>query len=99
MRINLNLESKFNLLLVFIFLAGVYVSGLYLSKILYQQAEEKLTDEGEILMQIMEEVKYYTSVHLLDSYQNNINQSDFKASVVPAYAAREKIARINLNRN
>lgn len=89
MRINLNLENKFNLLLALIFLAGIYISGLFLSKILYQQAEQKLTDEGEILMQIMEEIKYYTSVHLLDSYQHNLDQVEFKPSFVPAFAARE----------
>ena len=87
--INLNLTNKFNLLLIVIFLGGVYLSGLALSRILYQQAEQKITDEGQILMQIMEEVKYYTSVHLLEYYQHQGNNREFRVSYVPAYAARK----------
>lgn len=89
MKINLNLKNKFNLLLALIFLLGVYISSLALSKILYQQAEQKLTDEGRILMQMMEEVKYYTSVNSLQFYQQQGNTTEFRASFIPAYAARE----------
>ena len=90
MRFNLNLKNKFNLLLVLIFLGGVCLSSLVLSKILHQQAEQKLTDEGQILMQMMEEVKYYTSVNLLEIYQQQDNKpKEFRVSFVPAYAARE----------
>lgn len=93
MKLNLDLKNKFNLLLVLIFFVGVFLSGLVLSKMLYQQAERKVTDEGQILMRIMEEVKYYTSVHLLSAYQqNDTDESGFKVSIVPAYAAREVFA-------
>ena len=87
--INLNLRDKFNLLLIIIFLGGVYLSGVALSRILYQQAEQKLTDEGQILMEMMEEIKYYTSVHLLDFYQSPAYDREFQSAFVPAYAARE----------
>jgi len=90
MKINLNLKNQFNLLLVFIFIGGVCISSLALSRILYQQAEQKLTNEGQILMQMMEEIKYYTSVNLLEIYQQQDNiQHNFQASFVPAYAARQ----------
>ncbi|MEM9273591.1 MAG: DUF3365 domain-containing protein [Cyanobacteria bacterium P01_F01_bin.143] len=60
-----------------------------MSKILYQQAEKKIADEGQVLMQMMEEVKYYTSTNLLDVYQQeNTLQEDFAVSIVPAYAAK-----------
>ena len=86
--INLNLKNKFNLLLVLIFLVGVCISSLALSKILYQQAEQKLTDEGKILMEMMEEVKYYTSANLLELYHQQGNPEEFKTSLIPAYAAK-----------
>ena len=89
MRVNLDLKTKFNLLLTVVFLTGICLSGFASSKILYQQAEHKLSDEGQILMQIVEEIKYYTSVHWLESYQQQDEREEFRASVVPAYAAKE----------
>ena len=89
MKIDLNLRNKFNLLLILVFLLGVYLSSLALSRVLYQRAEQKLTDEGKILMQMIEEVKYYTSVNLLDLYQKEGDLGEFRASFIPAYAARE----------
>ncbi|MEL7078392.1 MAG: DUF3365 domain-containing protein [Cyanobacteria bacterium J06582_2] len=90
MKISLSLKHKFNLLLLLIFVLGIFVSGLALSKILYRQAEQKITDEGKILMQMMEEVKYYTSVNLLEIYQqDSSSQQEFRAAYVPAYAARK----------
>ena len=86
--INLNLKNKFNLLLVVIFLVGVCISSLALSKILYQQAEQKLTDEGKILMEMIEEIKYYTSVNLLGLYHQEGNPEEFRVSSIPAYAAK-----------
>ena len=69
MIISWNLKQKFNLLLLLTFILGIGISGLALSKILYRQAEQKITDEGKILMQMMEEVKYYTNSNLLADYQ------------------------------
>ncbi|MEM7591425.1 MAG: DUF3365 domain-containing protein [Cyanobacteria bacterium P01_A01_bin.83] len=90
MKIKFNLKNKFNILLLAIFLVGIYLSGLALSRILYHQAEQKLTNEGQILMKMMEEVKYYTSTNLLESYQQNDDGIDqFKVSIIPAYAARK----------
>ena len=90
MNVNLDLKNKFNLLLVLVFLVGVCLSGLVLSKILYQQAEYKLTEKGEILMQMVEEVKYYTSVNLLELYQQQQGiEKEFRPEIVPAYAAKE----------
>jgi|GEM_PF-1468213 len=89
MRIRLDFKNKFNLLLILVFLAGVYISGLTLSNILYQQAEKRITYEGEILMNMVEEVKYYTSVNLLKNFLQQDNyQKDFNVSIVPAYAAK-----------
>ena len=89
MRINPSLKIKFNLLLTLVFLLGVCLSGLALSKILYWQAEQKLTDEGKVLMQMMEEVKYYTSEHWLNSFQQGSDQVSFQKSLIPAFAARQ----------
>ena len=92
MKINPSLKVKFNLLLTLVFLLGVCLSGLALSKILYWQAEQKLTEEGQILMQMMEEVKYYTSEHWLNSYQQRSERNriaEFQKSFIPAYAASQ----------
>ena len=91
MKITLNLKNKFNLLLLLVFLIGVCISGLALSKVLNQQAEQKMTDEGKILMQMMEEIKYYTSANLLETYQQDgmVGNQEFRAAFVPAYAARK----------
>ncbi|MEM6610748.1 MAG: DUF3365 domain-containing protein [Cyanobacteria bacterium P01_C01_bin.72] len=86
--INLSLKNKFNLLLVLIFLAGVYTSSLALSKILYQQAEQKLNDKGKILMEMMEEIKYYSSENSLEIYHQQGNPENFRVSLIPAYAAK-----------
>lgn len=86
--INLSLKNKFNLLLILIFLVGVSISGLALSKILYQQTEQRLTEQGKILMEMMEEVKYYTSENFLGLYHQEGNPENFHVSLIPAYAAK-----------
>ena len=90
MNTDLDIKTKLNLILSLVFILGVCISGLGLSKVLYQQAENKVTDEGEILMRMMEEIKYYTSANLLETYQQDSSSEDkFEIAYVPAYAARK----------
>ncbi len=86
----MNLKNKFNLLLILGFIFSICLTGLILSRILYQQTEYKITYKGHMLMTIIEEIRYYTNNNFLKQYQNQAdNQIEFKAAFIPANAVRE----------
>ncbi len=90
MNIKLNLKNKFNLLLVLFLFFSICLTGLVLSNILYQQAECRLTHEGQILLSIIEEFRYYTNKYVLKQFQQEKDsQIKFQPAFVPANAARE----------
>lgn len=61
----LKLGSKFTLLLTLVFLGGIVLSGVTLSRAMQHKAEEEVTNTAQILTQTMNSVRTYTS--------NNIN--------------------------
>jgi len=86
----LKLGQKFTLFLTLIFLGGILLSSVFLSRAMQQRAEGEVIAQAKILTQTMNSVRNYTSenVRPLLEYQLQTKE-EFVAETVPAYSARE----------
>jgi signal transduction histidine kinase/DNA-binding response OmpR family regulator len=86
----LKLGTKFTLLLTLIFLAGIVLSGITLSRVMRYEIEKDVTTKAEILMQAMNSVRNYTTNNIEPLLENRLaTQSEFIPEIVPAFAARK----------
>lgn len=87
---NLKLGTKLNLLLSVIFILIVVLSGLSLSAILNNYAEQVVTDRALILIETMGAVRDYTSSKIRPELAYKLEtEEQFVSETVPAYSARE----------
>uniref|UniRef100_B8HL56 Circadian input-output histidine kinase CikA n=1 Tax=Cyanothece sp. (strain PCC 7425 / ATCC 29141) TaxID=395961 RepID=B8HL56_CYAP4 len=92
----LKLGSKFNLILILIFLAGIMFSGFILSEALQQKAEAEITIKAELLTRMINSVRSYTDGQIKPLLKTHLTpDTDFIPETVPAYAARQVFARFN----
>ena len=95
---NLKIGTKFNLILMLVFLVSIVVSGLALSRVLEQRAQNEVTSQALILIKTMNSVRSYT--------QNRINgllaprlatEAAFIPETVPAFSATEVFENLRKN--
>ncbi|MCX7593863.1 MAG: DUF3365 domain-containing protein [Fischerella sp.] len=87
---NSKLANKFTLLLSLVFVGAIALSGLALSKALEYTAESEINYRAQVLMQMVNSVREYSSSHitsLLEPYLKT--QEKFVPETIPSYAARE----------
>lgn len=86
---NLKLSTKFTLLLVAVFIAGVLAGGLVLWRVLQQRVQNEVTAQGVMLIETMNAVRTYTSNHIRPLLADDLaNSPAFIAETVPAFSAR-----------
>lgn len=86
----LKLRTKFNILLITIFLSGILLSGLSLSWILQKRAQVEVTSKALVLLQTMNAVRDYTSEHIQPLLFPQLEtESIFISETIPAYSATE----------
>ncbi|MBD2603792.1 DUF3365 domain-containing protein [Scytonema hofmannii FACHB-248] len=86
----LKLASQFTLLLSLIFIAGIALGGLALSKALEQKAEMEMSHRGEMAMQMVNAVKSYTSKDIAPLIAQIADpQTQFIPETIPSLAARQ----------
>lgn len=87
---NLKLGAKLNLLLLVIFLGIMTASGLALSKILEDNAKDKVASQAFLLIETMSSVRSYTDTQVNPELASRLETEDwFIPQTVPAYSARE----------
>lgn len=87
---NLKIGTKFNILLILVFLISIFVSGVALSSVLQQRAQTEVTNKALILIQTMNSVRNYTQTKINPLLAERLeNESTFIAETVPAYSATE----------
>lgn len=92
---NLKLGTKLNLLLLLIFLGVVGTSGLTLSKILGDNAKEKVASQAFLLLETMSSVRDYTAAQINPELAPRLEKEDwFLPQTVPAYSAREVFEKL-----
>jgi HAMP domain-containing protein len=94
----LKLRTKFNVVLITIFLGGILVSGLSLSWILQERAQMEVTSKALLLLQTMNAVRDYTSDHIQPLLSPKLElESVFISETVPAYSATEVFQKLRKN--
>ncbi len=87
---NLRLGTKFTLILLFVFVAGVLIGGLVLWQVLQRNAQAEVTTRGLILIETMNAVRRYTSNNVNPQLADDLTiEPEFIAETVPGYSARE----------
>ncbi|GAB4535887.1 MAG: hypothetical protein Tsb0014_23220 [Pleurocapsa sp.] len=86
----LNLGTKFNALLLVIFIVGSITSGMVLSTAMQNRAEQEVTARAKMLIQTMNSVRSYTSDNIQPLLSEKLTtESEFIPATVPTYSARE----------
>lgn len=92
----LKLGQKFTLLLVLVFLGGIFASGIALSSVLNRSAQGQLTAQALMLMETMNSVRSYT----VDQVRPELNdrlETEFLPETIPAYSANEVFGILQSN--
>ncbi len=95
---NLKIGTKFNLLLILVFIISILVSGAALSSILQQMAQNEVVSKAQILIQTMNSVRSYTQNHINPLLASRLEtESAFIPETVPAFSAIEIFEALRKN--
>ena len=87
---DLKLGTKFTVILLLVFMAGVIVGGIVLWQVLQKSAQAEITTQGLILIETMNAVRSYTNDHIDPLLADDLaTRPEFISETVPAYSARE----------
>lgn len=87
---NLKLGTKLNLLLGVILLSLTISSGIILSMMLQNYAEQVVADRASMLIETMNSIRNYTSTQVQPELSSRLETEEvFLPQTVPAYSARE----------
>jgi len=94
----LKLASKFTLILILVFIGGIFISGAALSKALEHRAEKEVTSQALLLIQAMNSVRNYTSEHVNPLLASRLETEPvFIPETVPAFSATEVFENFRKN--
>ncbi len=92
---NLKLVPKFNLLLIIIFIGGIFISGAALESVLEQRAQDEITSKARVLIQTMTSVREYTTDHIIPLLSPRLETDPvFIPETVAAFSAIEVFANL-----
>ncbi|BAZ40708.1 sensor protein [Calothrix sp. NIES-4101] len=87
---NFKINAKFNSLLMIAFLAGIILSGITLSNVLYQRAQYEISIQAELLMQTMNSLRFYTQDQVNPLLRPKLATSpNFIPQAIPTFSVRE----------
>jgi len=90
---NLKLGQKLTILLLLVFAVGVLTSGVALSQILNNSAQNEVTSKALMLMTTMNSVRDYTDTKVKPELQDKL-ATEFLPQTVPAFSAREVFEKV-----
>ncbi|MEW5857136.1 MAG: DUF3365 domain-containing protein [Cyanobacteriota bacterium] len=87
---NLKIGTKFNLLLMIVFIIGISLSSAALSTVLEHTAEDEVTSKATILMQSINSVRTYTQDRINPLLAPRLEtESVFIPEAIPTFSVRE----------
>ncbi|MBW4565046.1 MAG: DUF3365 domain-containing protein [Mojavia pulchra JT2-VF2] len=96
----MKIVTKVNLIVMTAFLCGIFVSGVALSNVLEQKAEQEVSSQALIAMQIANSLRQYTNdrvqpflLPIVDS------QEKFVPEAIPTFSVRETFEILRKNQN
>lgn len=95
---NARLSTKFNLLLLSVFIGAVILSGIAFSTLLTRNAEAQVANKASLLMQTMLSVRQYTVEQITPELADRLEtEPEFLPQTVPGYSAREVVEYLRAN--
>ncbi len=95
---NLKIGTKFNLILMLVFIVSIFVSGAVLSRVLEQKAQNEVTSQAQILIRTMNSVRNYTQNHVNPLLASRLETEPvFIPETVPAFSATEVFETLRKN--
>lgn len=86
----LRLGLKFIVVLAIVFLSGILLSGVLLSSTAHRQAEQQVSAQATLLMEMVDAVRAYTNNQVQPLFTDRLDSSaTFIRESIPSYAARE----------
>ena len=87
---NTKISTKFNLLVILMFIIGIFISGLAFWKTLEHRAEAEVSSKALIVMETINGVRNYTQDRVRPLLKERIEtETKFTPETVPNFAARE----------
>ncbi|WP_373528264.1 DUF3365 domain-containing protein [Nostoc sp.] len=87
---NLKIGAKFNLLLILIFIVSILGSGVALSSILQGRAQNEVTSQAQILIQMVNAVRDYTQTRIDPLLAPRVETNPtFIPEIVPTFSSKE----------
>lgn len=97
---DLKLANKFNLILIFVFLIGLLISGASLSTLLQQRVQQEVTSKADVLLQTMSAVRSYTNENIAPLLTSQLETSqEFIPETVAAFSATTIFDKFRKNAN
>ncbi len=90
------LSDKLTVIICLIFLIGMIISGIFITFMVHQKAQQEVSTKATILMETMNSVRDYTSKNIAPKL-NNLSTKEFLPEVVPAFSAH--VVFENLRKN
>lgn len=95
---NLKLGIKLNILLGIILIFLTIISGLILSQVLQNYAEQVIVERASVLIETMNSIRNYTSTQINPELSSRLETEEiFLPQTVPAYSAREVFEHLRTN--
>ncbi|ESA36592.1 histidine kinase [Leptolyngbya sp. Heron Island J] len=94
----LKLGQKFTLMLMVVFMGGILMSGVALSRLLNYTAQTELTNKALMLMETMNSVRQYTVDEVRPELEEE-SEAVFLPEIVPSYSAHRVFATLQSNEN
>ncbi|MBW4616764.1 MAG: DUF3365 domain-containing protein [Desmonostoc vinosum HA7617-LM4] len=87
---NLKIGTKFNILLIIVFIISIIVSGATLSNVIQGRAQYEVASQALVLMQMVNSVRYYTQNRIVPLLTPKLDtETAFIPEVVPSFSATE----------
>ncbi|MDZ8106380.1 MAG: DUF3365 domain-containing protein [Nostoc sp. DedQUE12a] len=87
---NLKISAKFNLLLILVFIVSILGSGIALSSVLQGRAQNEVTSQAQILIQMVNAVRNYTQVRIDPLLAPRLETNPtFTPEIVPTFSSKE----------
>ena len=86
----MKIGTKVNLILIIVFISGILISGIALSKVLEQKAQHEISSNAEHLMRMVNSVRKYTNTQVQPILEPKLEEEEgFIPQTIPTYSVRE----------
>lgn len=86
----MKIGTKVNIILIIVFVSGIFLSGITLSNVLGKKAENEVSSKASVLMQMANSVRNYTNDHVQPLLAPKVEtEEQFIRESVPTFSVRE----------